>query len=1023
MAPAKVRVPAVAGLARPRVDDRLSAVWRHGLALVVAPAGSGKTTLIARFAAASPDPVAWYRAEGRDQSEAALLQHLEAALLAILPGLARGWTSVEAASRAFEQLATGRILLVVDDAHTLEGSSAEQALERFIDYAPPSLAVVIGSRSEPAFNLSRRRVSGGLLEIGPEDLRFRSWEVERLFRDFYAESVGPEEIARLARRTDGWAAGLQLFHLATAGKSAEERRRILASLGSGSRVVREYLTRNVLDELPPELRSFLVQTSVLGILSGPLADGLLGRTDGARVLEELERRRLFTFALDDGTYRYHEVLRSHLEGVLLEERGEVALRSTHRRAGELLEAADAPAEALVAYCRAEAWDAAERLVAREGRQLAAGPAAWLEVLPAGTVRHDPWLILATARRHRAEGRWVEAIEAYQLAEAGFGASTVAQTPRRERLAIAPWLEVNPGPPTDWSGRLRAAVLRDPLTAARGTWPATSSDADPAGSALGSPGSRLGRGLALLAGGRVAAAVGALSDQTADQVAAPMTGPLGGPVAQAAGSDEADPAMAAALALARGAARLVAGDPAGSRDVEAGIALADGAGAGWLARLGRALLVVASADLPPGSPPEAGADRHPWSTALTGLLMGWLRPGAPATLSFLDGAVDRFAALGAASLEAWALALGAYASARQARPDAGAQVSRAVAAIRRGSVPDAYFLVELALARLDAERADLHLERAAEVAGRTGLVEPRQVAPDRPAEPTPAEARRRSSPAMALGTPAQRPAEATQPAAVSIDLFGGFRLLVGGLEVDLALVKPRARQVLHLLSLACGGPVHREVILTALWPDTDPETAGRLLHVAVSSLRTALEPGSPRGGAGLIRRDGDAYRLGLPGAAEFDLIDFQEALDEAATALAQANPGAAMDALRRAIERYRGDLLPEEGPADWVVDARDRARLAAVGAARSLAELRLAAGDDGGAAQACARGLTLDRFDDGLWRLLIDAHDRAGDRGAAHRARRGYAQMLAELGVGPPLEAPARPVPADGATAAALVARA
>ena len=337
VAPAKVRVPPAAGLVRPRVHDRLERVWDHGLGLVVAPAGSGKTTLLARFAGSSPDPVAWYRAESRDESESALLIHLEAAFVAVLPGVARGWTSVEGASHALEQVAAGRILLVIDDLHVLESSPAERALERFIDYLPASVAVLIGSRSEPGFNLSRRRVSGGLLEIDADDLRFRSWEVERLFRDFYDVAVGPEEIARLARRTEGWAAGLQLFHLATTGKSPAERSRILAGLGSSSRMVREYLTRNVLAELPPELRSFLVNTSVLGVLSGPLCDRLLGRTDGARILAELERRRVFTIPLDDdGTYRYHEVLRGHLEGVLLEEQGDAAVRAANRRAGELL---------------------------------------------------------------------------------------------------------------------------------------------------------------------------------------------------------------------------------------------------------------------------------------------------------------------------------------------------------------------------------------------------------------------------------------------------------------------------------------------------------------------------------------------------------------------------------------------------------------------------------------------------------------------------------------------------------------
>ena len=192
MAPAKVRVPPVAGLVRQRVHDHLERVWSHGLGLVVAPAGSGKTTLLASFAAASPDPVAWYRAEGRDESETALLVHLEAAFVAVLPGVDRGWATVEGASRALEGVAAGRILLVIDDLHVLESSPAERALERFIDYLPESLAVLIGTRSEPGFNLSRRRVSGGLLEIGPDDLRFRSWEVERLFREFYDVAVGPE---------------------------------------------------------------------------------------------------------------------------------------------------------------------------------------------------------------------------------------------------------------------------------------------------------------------------------------------------------------------------------------------------------------------------------------------------------------------------------------------------------------------------------------------------------------------------------------------------------------------------------------------------------------------------------------------------------------------------------------------------------------------------------------------------------------------------------------------------------------
>ncbi len=980
MAPAKVRVPVVAGLTRQRVHDRLGSVWVHGLGLVVAPAGSGKTTLLASFAAGSPDPVAWYRAESRDESEGALLQHLEAAFAAVLPGVSRGWTSVEAASRALEQVAAGRILLVIDDLHVLESSSAERALERFIDYLPPSLAVLIGSRTQPGFNLSRRRVSGGLLEIGPDDLRFRSWEVERLFRDFYEVAVGPEEVARLARRTEGWAAGLQLFHLATTGKSADERRRILAGLGSSSRMVREYLTRNVLAELAPELRSFLVNTCVLGVLSGPLCDRLLGRTDGARVLAELERRRVFTIALDDdGTYRYHEVLRSHLEGVLLEEQGDLAVRAANRRAGELLEAADALPEALVAYCRAEAWEAAERLVAREGRQLADGSAPWLDALPAATLRHDPWLVLAAARRHRAEGRWAEAVEAYQRAELGFGAAVSAQACRRERLAIVPWLEAAPGPSGDWSGRLRTVLGRDPLAAAR----------DPLDAGQRTR-QHLLHGLALLAGGRPAAALELLDPD-------------------AAGLD-GEPAVAAATFLGRGAARLIAGDPAGSGDLEMGIARAELAGWGWLARVGRSLLGAATASAP--SVPVPVDDGDAWTAGLGALLRGWLRPDEPAAFETLGHAAERFAGLGSPVLEAWASALRALVAARAQRLDTAEAIVLAEAAIRRGSVPEARLLIEEALALTDHERLDYHLARAVEIGRRTGLARPPSAAP--PAETSPAwpvsallDQTVRSKPGRGLAVPAQ-----VAPGTVSVDLFAGFGLRIDGVEVDLAAVKPRARLVLHLLGLSGGSPVHREAFLAALWPDTDPETAGRLLHVAISSLRAVLEPGTGRGGAGLIRREGDAYRLGLPAGSEIDLVVFEALLAGAAASQANGDVEAAAEALRRALERYRGDLLPEDGPAEWLVEARDRARLAAVGAARSLAQMRLRAGDYPGAVQAGLRGLAVDRYDDALWRLLVEAHDRAGDRSAAHRARRGYEQMLTDLGIDPLAEPILVPPPGD-----------
>ncbi len=460
---AKLRVPRSEALARERLDTLLAGLWSRRLALVVAPAGSGKTTLLARLAATAHAPVAWYRADSLDGSLSSFLSHLEAALLSALGDLPGGWTSALDMAHALDSWTGERALLVIDDFHALEGTPAEQALERLVEYAPSWLVLAVGSRSRPALNLSRLRVSGGLLEIGGDDLRFRSWEVERLFRDFYRDPLPPVELATLARKTEGWAAGLQLFHLATRSKPAEERRRMLAALDRRSRFLHEYLTWNVLDQLPPDQREFLVHTCVLGRLSGPICDRFTDGTGSEALLGELERRQIFVQSLEEeGHYRYHEVLRSHLEVALIHEVGEPGVRDLYGRSARVLEEFEALPEALHSYCRAENWTAVDRLLGRNGEELAHGAARWVDSLPPSLLDHDPWLLLATARRHRAEGRWEAAVSAFQQAELAFGPSEAAATCHRERQALGAWLNLNPAPPGDPLGALRLLVQRDPL---------------------------------------------------------------------------------------------------------------------------------------------------------------------------------------------------------------------------------------------------------------------------------------------------------------------------------------------------------------------------------------------------------------------------------------------------------------------------------------------------------------------------------------------------------------------------------
>ena len=301
-------------------------------------------------------------------------------------------------------------------------------------------------------NLPRFKVAGELLEIGVDDLRFRSWEVEQLYRDFYGQPLPPEELATLTRRTEGWAAGLQLFHLATQGKPPSERRRLLDRLARpASRLTGDYLSRNVIADLPDGLRDFLVGTSVLGRLTGPLCDRILGRDDSAAVLRDLEARCLFTLPLaEPGAYRYHEVFRLHLLGVLVDTVGEQESRRRHQWAGELLREAGAIPEALDALCRAESWTAVANLLGRDGSALADGAAAWMSAVPPTMLRNDPWLILARARSLRAQGHLRAAIEAYSDAEAAFGDADGAVERAQERAPLLPWLD--PDPPTGPPGR-------------------------------------------------------------------------------------------------------------------------------------------------------------------------------------------------------------------------------------------------------------------------------------------------------------------------------------------------------------------------------------------------------------------------------------------------------------------------------------------------------------------------------------------------------------------------------------------
>ena len=696
----------------------------------------------------------------------------------------------------------------------------------------------------PRFNLSRLRVSGQLTELSGDDLRFRSWEVERLFRDFYEEPLPPEDLARLARRTEGWAAGLQLFHLATRGRPPDERRRLLGELGLSSRLARElrdYLARNVIDQLPDTLRRFLVETSVLGRLSGPLCDRLLNRTDSGEVLQDLERRRMFTHRLaEDGWFRYHEVLRSHLQAVLLEEVGPAGLRERFCAAGSLLAESGVVPEAVEAYCRGEDWDHVSRLLGRNGREVADEPSIWLDALPPAIVSNDPWLLLANARRFRGEGRIADAIDSYRRAETAFGPSDAGSMCRVERQVIAHWLDgVSPLAPDrrEPFTLLRSAVARDPLAAVR--------DAEQ----LDTPDGEVAAGLAAIAAGHVARARRHLL--------------------HAAERTDSGRHLQVIAALGAGIAGLLMGQRHATIEVEGAVAAAEEAGIEWLARMGRAsLALTGSEEALREADAVAIASRRfgdRWGEATAQLAGAWGAAVANRPMPDLDPLVALLRSLEAGTLECWARGLAALAAAQASEPEATDAAVLAEGAARANGVPVASLCANLAFALAATSDADAEEFRAAAevIARETGLLTPGVglalvTAPTSPAAHHAASngsaghgARNGTSPGSVRL--AARNGSPTGPSRLSIRMLGGFELRLDGRVIDLSGVRPRARALLRLLSLHVGAPVHHESVEAALWPDADAEASSRNLHVAIASLRRVLEPGAARGSFQLLRR--------------------------------------------------------------------------------------------------------------------------------------------------------------------------
>jgi LuxR family maltose regulon positive regulatory protein len=400
-------VPRRGVVARPRLAARIAGPESPPLTVVCAAAGFGKTTLVAECLGADP-ATAWLSLDPRDDDPQAFWTYVVAAVEAVRPGAGAGARSVLESSRPSSDAVVASLLndldaagadlvLVLDDYHAIASREIHDAVAFMVERLPPRVRLVLTCRADPPLPLASLRARGALAEVRAADLRFAPDEAAAYLNGSMGLDLSAEDVAALEARTEGWIAALQLAALSMRGR--DDAAGFIAGFAGDDRFVLDYLVGEVLERQPQEVRDFLLRTSILSRLTGPLCDAVTGGAGGAATLAELERANLFVVPLDDRRvwYRYHHLFADVLHALLLDERpGEVA--GLHLRASAWAEdEGDLPEAVRHAMAGGDPERAAglvERAAPamRRARQEAT-LRRWIEALPDAVVTDRPALTL------------------------------------------------------------------------------------------------------------------------------------------------------------------------------------------------------------------------------------------------------------------------------------------------------------------------------------------------------------------------------------------------------------------------------------------------------------------------------------------------------------------------------------------------------------------------------------------------------------------------------------------------------
>ncbi len=449
-------------VSRPRLLALLEAGSHRKLTLVAAPAGFGKTTLVSAWATAGTHPFAWLSLDATDNDPARFWSYLVAALNT-LPTLPQPFTSPDSEldmaplsparlTALLNQLVTlpTPCVMVLDDLHLIHENTIHEAITFLLDHLPPTLHLVIATRADPPLPIARLRARGEVTELRAGELRFTHAEAAAFLYAVTGIAFTEDHIAMLAKRTEGWVAGLQMASLALqaanqAGTPPDITQFIHAFAGS-NRFVLDYFIEEVLENQPAAIQDFLLRTSILTRLNGALCDALwndeaeTAPLASTEILKALDAANLFLVPLDDHRewYRYHQLFADLLQNRLAQTAPQLAPQ-LHRRASLWYEAQAQFSEAIAHALKAADFERAASLIEQSAEAVLMRSEvrtflAWLEQLPESTILCHPTLCLYQAWVMLVTGNpWTlieSRLEAAIRATESFNPQTTAHVPAK-----------------------------------------------------------------------------------------------------------------------------------------------------------------------------------------------------------------------------------------------------------------------------------------------------------------------------------------------------------------------------------------------------------------------------------------------------------------------------------------------------------------------------------------------------------------------------------------------------------------